>query len=101
MLNNQFFKFRLISYLERVSYLILVFIAMPLKYLEENSVIIKVAGMIHRLLFILFCISLITDSKIWSIKKDKAISYFIYSLISFSFLLIENALKERSNRFKE
>ena len=35
MLNDTFTRFRVISFVEGLSYLILVFIAMPLKYLAD------------------------------------------------------------------
>ena len=47
MLNDTFTRFRLVSFIEGISYLILVFIAMPLKYLAGFAIAVKFAGMIH------------------------------------------------------
>jgi integral membrane protein len=94
---NQIFKFRLISYFEGISYLFLVFVVMPLKYLGDNLIIMKIVGMVHGLLFIFFCISLYAYIKRFNINKDASINYFIYSLSPFGFLLIENSLKEKGN----
>ena len=44
--------FRVISILEGVSYLLLLFIATPIKYLLENEIFVKILGMPHGLLFI-------------------------------------------------
>ena len=95
MFNNQFLNFRLISYIEGISYLFLIFIAMPLKYLEGNLIIMKIIGMGHGVLFILFCIFLFNYSRKYKIKKELVIDYFIYSLSPFSFLLIEKSLKKK------
>ena len=100
MLENYYFKFRLISYLEGISYIFLVFVAMPLKYIGENLIIIKVVGMVHGLLFILFCISLFVYSKRWNLKKQTYLNYFSYSLTPLCFLLIEKDLKEKGNILK-
>ncbi len=48
--------FRLISFLEGVSYLLLVFIAVPIKYLGDNEAFVKMLGMPHGLLFIVYII---------------------------------------------
>ena len=48
--------FRLISFLEGVSYLLLLFIAVPIKYLAENEAYVKMLGMPHGLLFIAYII---------------------------------------------
>jgi integral membrane protein len=48
--------FRIISILEGVSYLLLLFIATPIKYLLENEIFVKFLGMPHGLLFIAYII---------------------------------------------
>ncbi len=44
--------FRVISFLEGISYLLLLFIAVPIKYFGENETYVKMLGMPHGLLFI-------------------------------------------------
>jgi len=48
--------FRLVSLLEGVSYLLLLFIAVPVKYFGENESFVKMLGMPHGLLFISYLI---------------------------------------------
>jgi len=43
--------FRLISFLEGISYLLLLFIAVPIKYLQEDATYVKMLGMPHGILF--------------------------------------------------
>jgi len=85
--------FRIISFIEGISYLVLVFIAMPLKYLGENLIVMKIMGMGHGVLFVLFCIFLFSYSKKYNVTKEIRLSYFIHSLSPFGFLLIERSLK--------
>ncbi|MGJ1434374.1 DUF3817 domain-containing protein [Sphingobacterium siyangense] len=59
---NQIFKtqlgrLRLLSYLEGISLLILVFIAVPLKYWGQQTMLVKALGPIHGMLFLWFVIS--------------------------------------------
>ena len=54
MLRTKFSQFRAISIIEGISYLILVFLAMPLKYLFEEPMAVKIFGMMHGIFFIFF-----------------------------------------------
>jgi integral membrane protein len=46
--------FRIISYLEGISYLLLLFVGVPLKYFGGNEILVKTLGMPHGLLFIAY-----------------------------------------------
>lgn len=48
--------FRVISFLEGLSYLLLLFIAVPIKYVGGNEYYVKLLGMPHGLLFIVYII---------------------------------------------
>ncbi|MDB4962971.1 MAG: YdzA [Myxococcales bacterium] len=52
-------RFRLISLVEGISYIVLMGIAMPLKYLAGNSEAVRVVGSIHGGLFVLFALALL------------------------------------------
>lgn len=56
--------FRIVSFLEGVSYLLLLFIATPVKYIYDNPEYVKLLGMPHGLLFMLYVAIAIV------IKKD-------------------------------
>lgn len=94
MFNNAYSRFKIISILEGLSYLILVFIAMPIKYIGENPYPVKVAGMGHGILFILFCIFLFIALKEYKWNMKTNVKYFIYSLIPFGFIVIDKDLKK-------
>lgn len=96
MFNNSYTNFRIVSILEGLSYLILLFIAMPIKYIGENPYPVKVVGMGHGILFILFCLFLFVAMKKYSWDKGLGIKYFILSLIPFCFILIEKSLKTQN-----
>jgi len=50
---------RRVALAEAVSYLLLVGVAMPLKYLAGQPLAVRVVGMVHGLLFIAFCWALL------------------------------------------
>jgi len=62
--------FRITSYLEGISYLLILFVTMPLKYLFESPEPNKVIGMAHGLLFLLYIVFaiLIKPEKKWNTK---------------------------------
>lgn len=95
MFKDAFSRFRTISILEGLSFLILVFIAMPIKYIGENPYPVKVVGMGHGVLFILFCIFLFEALKKCDWDKSVSFKYFVLSLIPFGFILIEKDLKKQ------
>jgi integral membrane protein len=45
---------RFYGFLEGVSFLVLLFVAMPLKYLAGLAIAVRIAGSVHGLLFLLF-----------------------------------------------
>lgn len=93
MINENVKKFGLINTVEGYSYIILVFIAMPMKYLLGIPLAVKVAGMAHGVLFIIFCILLVKaweESK-WSFKNSMI--FFIASLIPFGTFFTKSKIK--------
>jgi len=96
MLKTAFSRFRLISIVEGLSFLILVFIAMPLKYLADNPYPVKIVGMGHGILFILFCMALfhVMVKCKWNIGL--VFKLFVYSLFPFGFILIEKSIKNQT-----
>ena len=53
-LNHQVKAFKWISILEGISFLVLLLIAMPLKYIWESPEMVKVVGMAHGILFVAY-----------------------------------------------
>lgn len=53
-------RLRLLTFLEGLSLILLVGIAMPLKYIYNNPSLVKILGPIHGVLFILFVLNIVT-----------------------------------------
>ncbi len=63
-------SFRVISILEGVSYLLLLGIAVPWKYILGNEIGVKILGMPHGILFMTYIVMayVIKDSQNWNYK---------------------------------
>ena len=61
--------FRIVSFLEGVSYLLLLFVATPIKYLAGIDSFVKILGMPHGILFIgyIFLAILIRKKMKWNL----------------------------------
>jgi len=53
-MNSSITWFRIIAFAEGVSYLLLLFVAMPLKYFFEMPLAVRYAGMAHGVLFMAY-----------------------------------------------
>ena len=87
---------RIISFIEGVSYLILLGVGVPLKYGLNLYMPNKILGLLHGIFTILFCIILFI---IWYQKKLSfkwCIGVFAASLFPFLFLIAEKKLKQLS-----
>ena len=88
-------KFRLINKIEGFSYLFLLFVAMPLKYMAGFPIATKIAGMIHGVLFIGFVYQLIIATEEVPFSKKEAFIFFVASLIPFGSFYIEAQCKDK------
>lgn len=81
--------YRLTAFLEGVSYILLLFIAVPIKYLLNEALYVKILGMPHGILFILYVLlSIIAKIKYnWNFRKFLFIS--IASLVPFGTFYID------------
>ncbi|MEA2073146.1 MAG: DUF3817 domain-containing protein [Campylobacterota bacterium] len=92
-MNKKVRQFGTINTIEGYSYLLLLFVAMPMKYMMGIAVATKIVGMIHGILFMLFIYLLIVawqETK-WSIKES--IIFFIASLVPFGTFFTKNRIK--------
>ena len=55
MLNTSLGRLRLLGMIEGASFLVLLFVAMPLKYLAGRPEMVSAVGMAHGVLFVAFC----------------------------------------------
>ncbi len=91
-------RFRFIALLEGISYLALVFMAMPLKYLADFPEAVQYTGWAHGLLFILYFAFLLPA---WARHKwplSKVALLVLASLIPFGAFVADKKLKGEIKR---
>lgn len=84
---------RVVGFIEGISFLLLLFIAMPMKYIMGNPILVKYVGMGHGLLFIAFLVVLfvVCEKQKWSIKMF--ILGLIASILPFGPFVFDRKLK--------
>jgi integral membrane protein len=88
-------KFRLINKIEGISFIILIFIAMPLKYSFGYPMATKVVGMLHGLLVFAFIYQIIEAKKEAGFTWKETTQYFILSLIPFGSFYTDKLLAKK------
>lgn len=96
MFSTPLHRFRSIALAEGVSFLILLFIAMPLKYMSGMPEPVKFFGWIHGVLFVAYLITLLQvwiDKK-WSFKQ--VVIAFFASLLPFGTFVMDRQWKKQA-----
>jgi integral membrane protein len=93
MLQTAIGRLRAIGLIEGISFLVLLGIAMPLKYLAGMPQAVTVVGWLHGMLFIMFCIALTQahqEAK-WNARQSGAI--LLAALLPFGPFVIDGRLR--------
>jgi len=88
-------KFRLINKIEGYSFLILLFIAMPLKHIAGYPIATKIMGMIHGVLFIAFIYQLFMTKEEAPLSAKETALFFLLSLVPFGTFYTESICKKK------
>lgn len=93
MLRTPIGRLRVIAFIEGISFLLLLFVAMPLKYFADLPEAVKTVGWIHGLLFVLYLISVgeVTVKHRWSLAQ--VLVAFVASLVPFGTFALDARLR--------
>lgn len=85
---------RAAAWLEALSFLVLLGVAMPLKYLAGRPGAVKVVGWIHGALFVVFCLALLRAmvSRRWPLPRAALI--FVVALVPFGPFVFDRRIAE-------
>tara|TARA_B100001248_G_scaffold238801_1_gene203638 strand:- start:4436 stop:4720 length:285 start_codon:yes stop_codon:yes gene_type:complete len=86
---------RILGNIEGVSYLLLLGVAMPMKYYFEMPMAVKIVGMAHGVLFVAYCVLLALCLKRfnWTVKFGAYL--FIATLIPFGTFVTDRKLRDK------
>lgn len=85
--------FRKIAVAEGISYLLLLFVAMPLKYFADMPLAVKYTGWAHGLLFVLYAVFLVFTWSTYKWSFGKTVLIFCASLLPFAPFFVDRKLK--------
>ncbi len=95
---NAVHHLRAISIVEGISYLALVLVAMPLKYLFDTPGAVRIVGALHGLLFLIFVLLWVRAV----LDRSGRLGLFglvgLASLLPFGFLFVDKRLREEASR---
>lgn len=88
-LENQIRVFRWVSILEGVSFLVLLFLAMPLKYFFDLPQMVRVVGMAHGILFVAYVLGALIMYKPLNWQRQTLLIAIVCSVVPFGPFYIE------------
>jgi integral membrane protein len=93
-LNSPIGRVRLLGRIEGVSFLLLMGVAMPLKYLAGQPLAVKICGWTHGLLFIVLCMAIFLAWAGGALTFRRSLLTFVAALVPFGPFLIDRSLAE-------
>lgn len=88
--------FRKVAVAEGLSYIALIFVAMPLKYFADMPLAVKYTGWAHGIFFMLYVVMVIMCFIEYKWKIGKTILIFLASLLPFAPFYVDKRLKEET-----
>ena len=92
---SELMKFKLINKIEGLSFIILIFIAMPFKYALGYPMATKIVGMVHGLLVFAFIYQIIEAKKEAGFTLKETALYLLLSLIPFGSFYTDRLLDKK------
>lgn len=93
MLRSPIGRLRLVGLVEGSSFLVLLGVAMPLKYLADMPMAVRVVGSIHGALFLLFLVALMQAADHQSWRFPRIATAFVASVLPFGTFVFDRSLR--------
>ena len=86
-------QLRLVALLEGSSFLALLFIAMPLKYLAGFPLAVRIVGSVHGVLFLMFMVALYRAGRERDWPLRRSLLAFVSSIVPFGTFIFDRSLR--------
>lgn len=86
-------QLRVVAFLEGLSFVLLLFVAMPLKYYAGMPLAVRIVGSVHGLLFVVFCAALARAAIASEWPLRRSLLAFVSSLVPFGTFVFDRSLK--------
>lgn len=93
-MSNPVALLRTLALIEGASFLVLLFLAMPLKYIWGQPLAVRMVGMAHGVLFVIFCVSLLYTTIVAKWSFGRAALIFAAAFFPFGPWLIDRRMKD-------
>ena len=94
MLNTPLGRLRLIGWIEGASFLLLLFVAMPLKYVWGEPLAVRIVGGLHGALWMGFCAVLFDTKKQLGWSLGQALVPFVAAVLPFGPFVVDSRLRK-------
>jgi integral membrane protein len=86
-------QLRLVAFAEGLSFVVLLFVAMPLKYVWGVPIAVRIVGSVHGALFLIFLVALFraASEREWPLRRS--FLAFISSIVPFGTFVFDSSLK--------
>ncbi len=95
-MGNMLKTLRTVGHVEAISYLLLVLVAMPLKYLANQPLMVTYVGMIHGILFVAYVAAIAVTLILRKITFKQSVLAFIASLLPFGPFVFDRYLQRHT-----
>jgi integral membrane protein len=85
-------RFRIVAFWEGISYLLLLFVAMPLKYGFGIDLAVRIVGMVHGVLFLGYCVTLAVATR--RLGARRSVLAFVLSFVPGGTFWLESRLRQ-------
>jgi integral membrane protein len=92
---------RLTALVEGVSFLVLLFVAMPLKYFAGMPAAVKMAGWVHGVLFIAFVAALLWTMVVARWRLSRGALVFVAALLPFGPFVVDRRVRGYDQAFRQ
>lgn len=99
--NSDIGRLRMAGIAEGISFVTLLFIAMPVKYIVGNPGLVWYVGWVHGLLFLLYILALMAVKVNQEWKFKKAAVAFLASLVPFGTFIMDKSLRKEEQNLKK
>jgi integral membrane protein len=98
-MQNPFRFLKHIAFAEAISFLVLLGIAMPLKYVWHLPIAVRIVGLLHGILFIVLCFALVRAIRVGKWSIGNAMVVFIAAFLPFGPFFLHRRLDESACEF--
>jgi integral membrane protein len=91
---------RFTALIEGVSFLVLLGVAMPLKYFAGMPGAVKAVGWVHGVLFVVFCVALAQTMRVARWPVGRGAMVFAAALLPFGPFLVDRRMKRYGEEFE-